>query len=32
MHQGDAKISSDLYFEMSDSNKSFLIEFLKTFK
>lgn len=32
MHQGDAKISSDLYFKMSDSNKSFLIEFLKTFK
>jgi hypothetical protein len=32
MHQGDAKISSDSYFELSDSNKSFLIEFLKTFK
>ena len=32
MHQGDAKISSDAYFELDSSEQQYLIEFLKSFK
>ena len=32
MHQGDAKISSDAFFELSETEKADLIEFLKSFK
>ncbi|MBO82856.1 MAG: hypothetical protein CL506_00650 [Actinobacteria bacterium] len=32
MHQGDAKISSDAFDDLDDSEKISLIEFLKTFK
>ncbi len=32
MHQGDAKISSDAFFELSETEKVDLLEFLKSFK
>ena len=32
MHQGDAKISSDAFFELSETEKADLMEFLKSFK
>jgi len=32
MHQGDAKISSDAYFELESNEQEYLIEFLKSFK
>ena len=32
MHQGDAKISSDAYFDLGSDDQQFLIEFLKSFK
>ena len=32
MHQGDAKISSNAYFELDSSEQQYLIEFLKSFK
>ena len=32
MHQGDAKISSDAFFELSETEKVELLEFLKSFK
>ena len=32
MHQGDAKISSEAYFELDSSEQQYLIEFLKSFK
>ena len=32
MHQGDAKISSNAYFELDSSEQKHLIEFLKSFK
>ena len=32
MHQGDAKISSDAYFDLESNEQQYLIEFLKSFK
>ena len=32
MHQGDAKISSDAYFDLESDEQQYLIEFLKSFK
>ena len=32
MHQGDAKISSDAYFDLNSDEQQYLIEFLKSFK
>ena len=32
MHQGDAKISSDAYFDLDLNEQEYLIEFLKSFK
>ena len=32
MHQGDAKISSDAYFDFESDEQQYLIEFLKSFK
>tara|TARA_Y100001960_G_scaffold331064_1_gene426890 strand:+ start:2211 stop:3623 length:1413 start_codon:yes stop_codon:yes gene_type:complete len=32
MHQGDAKISSDAFFELSETEKVDLLEFLKSFR
>ena len=32
MHQGDAKISSDAYFDLESNEQEYLIEFLKSFK
>ena len=32
MHQGDAKISTDAYFDLESDEQQYLIEFLKSFK
>jgi len=32
MHQGDAKISSDAYFDLESDEQQYLIEFIKSFK